>query len=99
MGTTVHDPFKRAMSYQAFRVFKTWGKELRLTHGNYARQLAMDVEAEVEAKDDVAEDDYTGACVLVSKEPQVFKVSLALHVSVNLMMHTINLHLKISVYT
>mmetsp|Transcript_16019 Transcript_16019/g.22080 ORF Transcript_16019/g.22080 Transcript_16019/m.22080 type:complete len:82 (+) Transcript_16019:25-270(+) len=27
----MHDPFKRAMSYQAFHAFKMWGKVLGLT--------------------------------------------------------------------
>lgn len=31
VGTHSHDPFKRALSYQTFRSFKTWAKELGLT--------------------------------------------------------------------
>lgn len=27
VGTRVHDPFKRALSYQAFRAFKKWGRD------------------------------------------------------------------------
>mmetsp|Transcript_14553 Transcript_14553/g.15746 ORF Transcript_14553/g.15746 Transcript_14553/m.15746 type:complete len:318 (-) Transcript_14553:24-977(-) len=30
VGTHSHDPFKRALSYQAYRSFKTWSKELGL---------------------------------------------------------------------
>lgn len=31
VGTMSHNPFKRAMSYQAFRAFKKWGKGFGLT--------------------------------------------------------------------
>ncbi|KAJ1429309.1 hypothetical protein B484DRAFT_396449 [Ochromonadaceae sp. CCMP2298] len=31
VGTTPHNPFKRALSYQAFRAFKMWGKMFGLT--------------------------------------------------------------------
>jgi hypothetical protein len=31
VGTATHNPFKRAMSYQAFRAFKMWGKGFGLT--------------------------------------------------------------------
>lgn len=36
VGSASHDPFKRAMSYQAFRAFKMWSKELGL------RELPVD---------------------------------------------------------
>jgi len=31
VGTKMHNPFKRALSYQAFRAFKMWGKRAGLT--------------------------------------------------------------------
>jgi hypothetical protein len=31
VGTKMHNPFKRALSYQAFRAFKMWGKGSGLT--------------------------------------------------------------------
>jgi hypothetical protein len=41
VGTMHHDPFKRAMSYQAFRAFKMWSKELGL------RELPVDSDTSV----------------------------------------------------
>ena len=68
VGSFVHNPFKRALSYQAFRAFKTWGKicgldsdtsvyqgDYKQKRITYARQLAKDVAED--ADDDEEQDD------------------------------------------
>jgi hypothetical protein len=64
VGATTHNPFHRALSFQAYRAFKRWGKDFgwterpedcdtsvyKDTRAKYAQQLAKDMAA---ADDDV----------------------------------------------
>lgn len=74
VGAIPHNPFSRALSYQTFRAFKTWGKGYGLTElpedsdisiyqGSYKKKrasFALQLAKDIESEDGVDQDDAVG---------------------------------------